>query len=193
MGEFTTRLIQNGRETNRFAISIWLHATNRDKSNSRPICLSLLPKDRAKANGAILHDVNNRGNKLALAFFNTAGGNRNDPQNEADAGNGFLMRHGFTIASNGWDSELRPGGHRMQLRAPVAKHGSNLITGRVRCEIVPTRPVTRIDVNWANHGSYRPTEQGLLDATLTVRERAADERESIERERWKLHVTDVRI
>ena len=36
----------------------------------------LLPKDRSHANGAILHDVNNRGNKLALSFFNSAGGNR---------------------------------------------------------------------------------------------------------------------
>jgi len=151
----------------------------------------LLPKDRSKANGAILHDVNNRGNKLALAFFNNAGGNRNDPRNEKDAGNGFLMRHGFTVVSNGWDGELLPGGHRMQLRAPVAKDGPNPITGRVRCEIVPTRLVTRIDVNWANHGSYRPTEQGLLEATLTARERAADERQQIDRQRWKLHVTDV--
>src|SRR5262245_26197558 len=31
---------------------------------------SLAPKDPAKGNGAILYDVNNRGNKLALRFFN---------------------------------------------------------------------------------------------------------------------------
>src|SRR6185369_977104 len=33
------------------------------------------PKDPAKGNGALLYDVNNRGNKLALRFFNEAGGN----------------------------------------------------------------------------------------------------------------------
>ena len=80
----------------------------------------LLPKDRSRANGAILHDVNNRGNMLALGFFNNAGGNRNDPKSEKDAGNGFLLRHGFTIVSNGWDGELLPGNHRLQLHAPVA-------------------------------------------------------------------------
>src|SRR5207237_8267107 len=32
----------------------------------------LAPKDRSKGNGAILYDVNNRGNKLALRFFNNA-------------------------------------------------------------------------------------------------------------------------
>jgi len=151
----------------------------------------LLPKDRSKANGAILHDVNNRGNKLALGFFNSAGGNRNDPQSENDAGNGFLMRHGFTIVSNGWDGELLPGNHRLQLHAPVATHPTNPITNKIRCEIVPTKDVTRIDVNWANHGSYRPTHTGLPQATLTVRERSADERQEIARERWTLHVTDV--
>jgi hypothetical protein len=151
----------------------------------------LLPKDRSKANGAILHDVNNRGNKLVLGFFNNAGGDRNDPKNENDAGNGFLMRHGFTIVSNGWDGELLPGNHRMQLHAPVAMDGRNSITTKVRCEIVPTKDVTRIDVNWANHGSYRPTEKGLPQATLTVRERAADDRQRIAREQWKLHVTDI--
>ena len=46
-------------------------------------------------------------------------------------------------------------------------------------------------MNWANHGSYRPTKTGLLEATLTVRERAADARRMIPRAQWKLYVTDV--
>src|SRR5262249_6897907 len=35
----------------------------------------LAPKDPTRGNGAILYDVNNRGNKLALGFFNNGGGN----------------------------------------------------------------------------------------------------------------------
>src|SRR5262245_32679898 len=39
------------------------------------VCI-LAPRDPARGNGAILYDVNNRGNKLALRFFNAApGGN----------------------------------------------------------------------------------------------------------------------
>src|SRR5262245_17504508 len=38
----------------------------------------LAPKDPGKGNGAILYDVNNRGNKLALRFFNSGPGG-NDP------------------------------------------------------------------------------------------------------------------
>ena len=128
----------------------------------------LVPRDRTKANGAILHEVNNRGNKLVLSQFNGAGGN--DPKTAKDAGDGFLLRNGFTIVGNGWDGELLPGNNRLRLQAPVANRGGRVITGKVRCEIVPTRLVKRIDVNWANHGSYRPVVGGLSTATLTVRE-----------------------
>lgn len=151
----------------------------------------LVPADRTRANGAILHDVNNRGNQLALGFFNYGGGDRNNPRTEKEAGDGFLLRHGFTIISNGWDGELLPGNHRLRLQAPVATNDGNPITGKIRCEIVPTKDVTRTDVNWANHGSYRPTIEGLHQATLTVRERTNDKRQPIDRKQWSLHVTDV--
>ena len=145
------------------------------------------PKDPAKGNGALLYDVNNRGNKLALRFFNEAGGNE-----AADDGNGFLMRNGFTVVWSGWDGELLPGGGRMQLTAPVASDGGKPITGPVRCEVVPTADTNKmLVVNWDNHGSYRPTPQGIETATLTIRERPLDARVTVPRGEWKLHVTDV--
>src|SRR5437588_171424 len=49
----------------------------------------LVPKDLAKGNRALLYDVNNRGNKLALNKFNNSSTN-NNPTTLADAGNGFL-------------------------------------------------------------------------------------------------------
>jgi hypothetical protein len=150
----------------------------------------LVPKDRAKANGAILHDVNNRGNQLVLGFFNDGAGNRNNPRTEKAAGNGFLMRHGFTIVGNGWDAEVLPGNNRLRLQAPVVRGNENPIVGKIRCEIVPTKNTKRIDVNWSNHGSYRPTPRGTKQATLTVRERSNYERQTIPRDQWTLIVTD---
>src|SRR5262249_3215120 len=87
----------------------------------------LAPKDPAKGNGAIFYDVNNRGNKLALGMFNRArSGNdpkmqrtSNDPKTLADAGDGFLMRRGYTVLWCGWIGELLPGNGRMLLRAPI--------------------------------------------------------------------------
>ena len=161
----------------------------------------LAPADPALGNGALLYDVNNRGNKLALRMFNDAPGG-NDPITSKDAGNGFLMRHGFTIVWSGWDGELLPGGDRMRLMAPPVQGNGEPITGLVRCEFVPKPGTTRMVVNWDNHGSYRPTERCLKAlnddsapdrqlVTLTVRERPAAQRVPVPRDQWTLYVTDV--
>ena len=151
----------------------------------------LAPKELRKGNGAILYDVNNRGNKLALRFFNYGGGG-NDPKSAKDAGDGFLMRKGFTIVWSGWDGELLPGNNRLRLSPPVAKSCGKPITGRVRCEIVPTGDYKRTVVNWNNHGSYRPTNCGMKTATLTHRVRPYDKRVPIPRDQWTIHVSDVK-
>ena len=150
----------------------------------------LVPKDPCKGNGGLLYDVNNRGNKLALLFFNSAP-RGNDPKTRNDAGNGYLMRYGFTVVWSGWDGELLPGDHRMQLTAPVAIGKGKPIAGRVRYEIVPKNDVTRININRDNHGSYRPTPEGLRRATLTWRLRPGDPRVPIPREQFCIHVTDA--
>lgn len=149
----------------------------------------LTPADPAKGNGALLYDVNNRGNKLALGMFNYGGGN--NPVTRQHAGDGFLMRHGFTVVWSGWDGELIPGDDRLRLMAPLARSGQESITGKVRCEFIPSPGIKRMVVNWANHGSYRPTDTGLRDATLSVRPRPASPRVAIPREQWKLIVTDI--
>ena len=91
----------------------------------------LAPKELLKGNGAILYDVNNRGNKLAPGFFNRAQ-RSNDPSTKEHAGDGFLMRNGFTIVWSGWDGELLPGGNRLRLSPPVASKEGKPIKGIVR-------------------------------------------------------------
>ena len=175
----------------------------------------LAPADPTKGNGALLYDVNNRGNKLALGMFNYSGGN--NPTTKEHAGDGFLMRHGFTVVWSGWDGELVPGGDRLRLTAPPVRSGEMPITGTVRCEFIGSKGMTRSVVNWANHGSYRPTAASLESTphpnplparpgrgdkaeesargdkamTLTLRERPAAARVVIPRDQWTLHVTDV--
>jgi hypothetical protein len=140
----------------------------------------LTPADPQRANGALLYDVNNRGNKLALGFFN-----------KGDPGDGFLMRHGFTVVWSGWDGELLPGNDRLRLSPPIAKAGDKPITGLVRCEMNPGSAIQRTVINWDNHGAYRPTAAGLQTATLTVRERPDAPRQPIAREQFTIHVTEV--
>ncbi len=150
----------------------------------------LAPKVLSKGNGALLYGVNNRGGMNALRHFNYASGS-NRPKDAKHAGDGFLMRHGFTVVWSGWDGELLPAGDRLQLFPPKASESEKPITGLVRCEIVPGSDLRRTVVNWANHGSYRPTLNGIKNATLTHRLLAGDPRVPVPREKWNLIVTEL--
>lgn len=154
---------------------------------SGDLCI-VAPVDPRRGNGALVYDVNNRGNKLAIRFFNHGdGGNA-----AADAGDGFLMRQGFTIVWSGWDGELLPGGDRMRLYPPIARQNGQTITGLVRCELVPLANTSRsLVVNWDNHGSYRPTSAGLKNATLTVRSKPELPRQPIPRDQFTVHVIEI--
>ncbi|HEX2651672.1 MAG TPA: alpha/beta hydrolase domain-containing protein [Burkholderiales bacterium] len=75
----------------------------------------LRPADPMKGNGTLLYDVNNRGNKRVIHLLNDVA-----PSNALDspesAGDGFLMRQGFSIAWSGWI----PGAGRAAPRARYA-------------------------------------------------------------------------
>lgn len=80
----------------------------------------LQPVDPAKGNGAILYDVHNRGNKLALWTFNE-GERTNDPSSPEHAGNGFLLREGYSLLWTGWNGDVAGDGTgRLLAGLPVA-------------------------------------------------------------------------
>lgn len=146
----------------------------------------LAPKDPAKGNGAILYDVNNRGNKTALGMFNSAT-RSNDPTTSEHAGNGFLFRRGYTVVWAGWIGELLSGENRLLLKAPVATDKGQPIRGLVRHEMVADAPHDTMPLAQRQaHGSYLPTAEGEKKATLTWRMRETDERVPIPREQWTL-------
>jgi hypothetical protein len=145
----------------------------------------LAPKDPVKGNGAILYDVNNRGNKVALGMFNGAGGN--NPTTAADAGNGFLFRRGYTVVWCGWIGELLPGNHRLLLRAPAALEDGKPIKGIVRYETVTDAPAESLPLSRREgHGSYPLTAKGEAEGVLTWRQRETDPRVVIPRGQWSV-------
>ena len=77
----------------------------------------LRPADPVKGNGTLLYDVNNRGNKRVLHLLNDtpAGNSLATPES---AGDGFLMRHGFTIAWSGWIPGLPNTPQLLRLEVP---------------------------------------------------------------------------
>lgn len=145
----------------------------------------LVPRDLEKASGALLYDVNNRGNKLALGFFNFGTrSNRNDPATAAHAGDGFLMRQGIVVVWSGWIGELVPGSGRLRLRPPTTSHSDKPLTGPVRYELYTDTKATSLQVNGSGHGTYEPMNEAMPAATLTHRQKPGDPRIPVARGKW---------
>jgi hypothetical protein len=184
--------VDPAHERNRIIVDL-----NRAPRNARNLvefesdfCI-LMPRDPARGNGAIFYDVNNRGNKLALGFFNNAPGS-NNPTSEHDAGDGFLFRCGYTVVWCGWIGELLPGGGRLLLRVPVTTEDGKPIRGIVRYETSTDTPTDSLPLSRRDgHGSYRPTSKGEAEGVLTWRMRETDERVPIPRGQWSLEALPV--
>ncbi len=150
----------------------------------------LRPADPAKGNRALFYEVNNRGGRLGLRFFNR-GGEGKDPKTGKVSGNGFFFRYGFTVVWSGWDGELLASNSGLKLLAPVARNGDHPITGPVRYEIISDKEESRLNINGGGHGAYHPTEKGVETASLTWRQRPGDPRVPIPRSQFTLHVSEV--
>jgi len=142
----------------------------------------LKPVDAARGNRRLLYDVNNRGNKLALGAFNLRGGN--DPATAADAGNGFLMRQGYSILWCGWNGDVLPGDKRLLIGLPVATENGNPITARVHAEICVNNKVASQPFHWGNSDAYPSVTLDNRDATLTMRESRTHDPVPVTREDW---------
>ena len=81
----------------------------------------LRPVDRSIGNHRLLYELNNRGNMFALALLNDSLAT-NDPTTSAHAGNGFLLRQGYTIVSSGWDATVASGNSRLTMTVPIARN-----------------------------------------------------------------------
>ena len=131
------------------------------------------PVDMTRANGTLLHDVPNRGNVRSLEI--NVGGAA-----DANAGDGFLQRQGYTMADNGWQGDVSTG---LQIRLPVARNrdGSE-VTGRVRAEYIVNAPASTQDVT--TPPAYEAVSTSNAGATLTRRVHQDDPKELIPNSDW---------
>jgi hypothetical protein len=139
----------------------------------------LKPLDMTKGNGALLYDVNNRGNKRALIQFNGAAAS-NDPTTLEHAGNGFLMRNGFTLVWSGWIAGLPAANGNLRIDVPVAAADGRPIEQTVWDEFLFN------DDKTVRAGlAFRASATAHGEATLLVRERNSDEPVVIAPEQWE--------
>ncbi len=160
----------------------------------------LKPMNMARGNRRLVYDVNNRGTKLLVHFLNDAP-QVDDPTSVDDAGNGFLMRRGYTVLWSGWQGDILPGDNRMAMRLPVASMNGTPITGPVRTEFSPGDALTKLDsastiVSMPLSGNaytraYAPASLDTSEAVFTYRNYETDPRIPIPPEAWQFAKPDA--
>jgi Alpha/beta hydrolase domain len=131
----------------------------------------LKPIDMARGNGKIFYDAPNRGSKRIVSFLNDAPAT-NDPGSLEEAGNGFLMRQGYTIVWCGWQGDLMPQKNWLVMGVPVATNGGKEIVNKVRTEIVVEEKGIKSQPLSGDERvqSYPVASRDKSQASLTVRE-----------------------
>ena len=131
-------------------------------------------------NRGLLLDVPNRGRKIALGMFNSAP-RSNDPTSREDFGNGFLMRHGYTVAWIGWQPDVPSADGLMALAAPRVPG----VSGRVRCEFRPNGHVDALPLADRYHIPHPAADPDEATAELTVREHGGAAAVLVPRRAWR--------
>ena len=143
----------------------------------------LRPKAADAGNGTALIEVSNRGNRGLITGFNRGG--VADPVTEAEVGDGFLMRQGFTLVTVGWEFDVPKNDRLLRIDVPVATDGGKPISGVVHSTFVLEAAAGEHTVT--DLAAYAPVEPEGADSRLTVRLLASDaEGREIPRARWKL-------
>ena len=139
----------------------------------------LKPVELSRGSHKLLMDVNNRGRKVFSVLNNSP--RMSDPTTAADAGEGFLMQRGYTLAGNGWDISATPGDDRLTITVPVARHADGSSITGPSYEYISASDSTMTRYRLA----YAANTLDKNQATLTVRQFLNDPPESVTPSDWE--------
>ncbi|HTW54664.1 MAG TPA: alpha/beta hydrolase domain-containing protein [Stellaceae bacterium] len=146
----------------------------------------LRPKDPLRGSSILVYDVPNRGSKRIFTLLDDVLPGQpgsNNPRTKEDAGLGFLLGRGHSIAWSGWDPNARRAEQELGAEFPAALEAGKPIVRRIRDEF-------HFGTRAAGDGSVRrlsypaaSTDQPA--ARLTVRDRESDRRTEIPHDEWQ--------
>jgi hypothetical protein len=143
----------------------------------------------------LLYDVNNRGGIAILGQVNGKSPTNNDPTTVADAGDGFLMRHGFTLLFSAWTWDVapqEPGRKSLVFTPPVAKlPNGKPITGKVYNEVIVDAPTEIATYAGLRGLTYEPTTPNDPKAVMTTRDKPDGKRTVVPRSKWQFVAPEV--
>lgn len=151
------------------------------------------PKDPSKGNGSMLLEVPNRGGSRIIALVD--GG---DWDLAHSAGDAWLLRNGYTIATVGWQWDAAGAG-ALGLTAPVAKDHGKTITGLLRGDVMRSKATDEIPLGHLMQDRIGGSEYPVSNPedprnTLTVRDSRNGARTTIPRAQWHFaHLVDGKL
>jgi hypothetical protein len=136
------------------------------------------PKNAARANGTLLVEIPNRGERAMPSYLMHA--TAANPQ-----GDGFLLTHGYTLAWIGWEWDIPADPKRLRLAAPIATQNGLPMTGLVRSDFVPDRPVSEFPIGHRGMTPYPIANENDPRTALTVRDSITGPRRTLPRKAWR--------
>ena len=144
----------------------------------------LKPVDQDKGNGRLFFDILNRGRGPCLRNFNNAPDLA--PDEPLQAGNGFLMRQGYTVAWCGWQHDAPDVSGVLRLYPPEARNtDGSRITGKLVVTFVPNQPINQQFLSDRNHRPYPANNLEDWDSVMTVQDSEEGPEQVIPREEWR--------
>ncbi len=146
--------------------------------------IAVRPKEPDKRNGSMLLEIPNRGNSRIIALVD--GG---DWDIAHDAGDGWLLRQGYTIAALGWQWDAAGPG-ALRFYAPIAKENGRTISGLLRGDLMPSHEMDEIPLGHLITGRIGGSEYPVSAPddprnVLTVRDSPTARRTEIPRSQWR--------
>ena len=146
------------------------------------------PRDPHRGNGSMILEVPNRGRAGILRLVDEG-----DQDLAHDAGDAWLLRHGYTVVSVGWQWDAA-GLNALHFTAPVAKIHGDSIEGLLRGDVMLAKPRSEIPLGHLIIGTIGGTEYPVSDPddprnVLTVRDSPAAPRTTIPRSEWQFAET----
>jgi hypothetical protein len=155
--------------------------------------VAIRPKDAARGNGTMLLEVPNRGRPGILTLVDGGSWELTN-----DAGDGWFLRHGYTVAALGWQWDAAGDG-ALRMYAPEAKEKGRTITGLLRGDVMLARHLEDLPLGHLTLGSIGGTEYPVADQNdprdvLTVRDSPMAARTVIPRSQWSFaHLVNGRL
>ncbi|GAC1315110.1 MAG: alpha/beta hydrolase domain-containing protein [Chloroflexota bacterium] len=160
--------------------------------------LLLQPKDAERGNRRLLYYVVNRGQHVGVPVNRFAARPPTLPPTDAiDPGDGYLMRHGWSVAMVGWQWDIQRQPGLMGLEAPQALGpGGQPIQGKVTIAFQPNEPhASKLLSHWPlhpppgrqpyAHQPFNAADVNEPDATLVSRPSRTGPPTDIPRHAWR--------